>query len=82
MDYEEVKEVTSNVLKIYKRSYCCRLFTYFFIKSFSYLLIFLTFLFLVILFLSLLRNAGIENLYIFGGFLVGLIFLSGSYVAG
>lgn len=82
IDYEEVNEVTSNVKGIYRSSYRCRLCTYFFVRSFTYLLILLTFAFLISLFLSLVRSAGIENLYILAGYFAGLIALFSLYWCG
>lgn len=82
IDYEEVKQVTETVLDIYRRGFGCRLLAYFFIKSFSYLLIFITFIFLIVLFLTLVRNAGIENLYILGGYIVALMLLFTANMAG
>lgn len=82
IDYEEVKQVTMTVRDIYKQSFGCRLLAYFFIKSFSYLLIFITFIFLIGLFLTLVRNAGIENLYVLGGYLAALVILFMVYMGG
>lgn len=75
IEFEEIREVTTYIRDIYRRSFCCRGFAYFFIKSFSYMLVLLTFLFLILLFLSLVQSAGVQNLYILGAYFVLLICL-------
>lgn len=82
IEFDEIREIVSQVKDIYRKRHCCRGFAYFFIKTFSYLLILFTFLFLILLFLSLVQNAGIQNLYILAAYFATVILLFVSHWTG
>lgn len=75
IDYEEVKSISEVVLGIYREGICARSALFFFNKTFSYLMILLSFVFLLALFLVLVKTVDITALYVLALYVVAFIVL-------
>jgi hypothetical protein len=70
IDYEEVQLVAEAVHQDYNVEKCSRSVWHAFISFFSYIMIILTFLFLLAIFLTLMQTTGLINAYIAAGYVV------------
>lgn len=75
IDFEEVKSVTEVVLNVYKEGSCLRSFLYLYTSTFSYWMILISFLFLLGLFLTLIRAVDMFALYVVAGYVFIFIVL-------